>query len=104
MVPDEKQMRVQRIRVGLTGLAGVFLVAAVATVIFASASDEPQTAAGANQIATEAAVQDRLGNGSKAVNEPLAEIGVTPGTTDAKAAEATNADRKLTPPANAPSR
>lgn len=103
MAENEKQMRMQRVRVGLTGLAGVFLVAAVATVIFATANGDRQSAGG-NQAAT--AAQDMLGNGSsKAVNEPLAEIGVTPGAGDAaKAAEATNADRKLTPPANEPSR
>lgn len=105
MSPNEKQMRIQRIRVGLTGLAGVFVVAAAATAIFANASDEPKVTPGAHPTEAASAAQDMVsGNSSKLATEPLAEIGVAPGAADAaKAAEATNSDSKLTPPANAPS-
>ena len=105
MRPNEKQLRMQRVRVGLTGLAVVLLIAAATAAILESANGDP--AATAENAAIVAAVSGATDNGADAPKEPLAEIGVAPGAgmTDAeKAAEATNSDRKLAPPANAPER
>ena len=60
-----KEERIQRIRIGLTGLAFVFLLVLLGTAISRSSEDSaaplPQ-----NELATP--------------NEPLAEIGAAPGT------------------------
>ncbi|WP_414901854.1 hypothetical protein ACMT1E_01740 [Sphingomonas flavalba] len=95
----------QRVRVGLTGLAVVLLIAAATAAILQSANSDESAANGNAAIA--AAVPGGAGNVVDAPREPLAEIGVAPGAgmTDVeKAAEATNSDRKLAPPANAPGR
>lgn len=61
----DKEERIQRIRIGLTGLAFVFLLVLLGTAISRSSEDSaapvPQ-----NEFATP--------------NEPLAEIGAAPGT------------------------
>ena len=53
----------QRIRIGLTGLAFVFLLVLLGTAILRSGGDDPAEQAGANLSAP---------------NEPLAELGVAP--------------------------
>lgn len=68
----------QRVRVGLTGLAAVMLIVAVSTAIFESAKSgrspaEPQDAR------TEQVVGNMLTNQQDAPSEPLTELGVTPG-------------------------
>jgi hypothetical protein len=64
----DKEERIQRIRIGLTGLAIVFLVVMLVTAISRS-SDDPRVPT-QNQLAT-----------PDQPNEPLAEIGAAPGTT-----------------------
>ena len=86
----------QRVRIGLTGLAAVFVVVLLAAV-FTSPSDE--TPITANSI------EQQLANGAAAVNtseadepkEPLAELGVAPG-----AAASSSDTETATPPASAP--
>lgn len=95
----EQTQSMQRVTVGMTGLAVVLLLIGLASAIFSSASREaPVVAIGAakpdvvanltigNQVAPEPAVK-----------EPLAEIGVTPST----ATEASNAAAAPAPSAPA---
>jgi hypothetical protein len=79
--PDEGAQSIQRIKVGMTGLAVVMLLIGLASAIFSSASrDVPVAVAGSARpdlvanISTgnEAAVADR---------EPLAELGIAPSAT-----------------------
>ena len=63
----DKEERVQRIRSGLTGLAFVFLLVLLGTVISRSGQDPLSTSQ--NELAT-----------PEEPNEPLAEIGAAPGT------------------------
>ena len=61
----QREERMQRIRIGLTGLAFVFLLVLLGTAISRSSGDSV------------APVQNEL----KEPNEPLAEIGAAPGAT-----------------------
>ena len=70
--------RIQRVRIGLTGLAFVFLLVLLGTAISRSGDAPPSAPVAAN------------GPGNDSVpDEPLAELGVAPGqsTTDNHAAE-----------------
>lgn len=91
----EKQERMQRVRVGLTGLAAVLLVVAAAAAVFESASDEPPATAAVNAIAPPTVVENMLGPEEETPNEPLAEIGAAPasGPTEAQKAEAEKAQQ-----------
>lgn len=64
----QREERIQRIRIGLTGLAFVFLLVLLGTAISRS-SDDPQSSPDQNELI-----------GSEEPNEPLAEIGAAPGT------------------------
>jgi hypothetical protein len=61
---EERRERMQRVRIGLTGLAVVLLIVVVTTMLFARMGDAP-----ANNSAV--AVESE--------NEPLADLGVAPG-------------------------
>lgn len=70
----------QRVRVGLTGLAAVMLIVAVSTAIFESAKvGEEKAATAAEDVRSAQVVANMLENANEAPSEPLAEIGVTPG-------------------------
>jgi hypothetical protein len=74
----------QRVRIGLTGLAFVFILVLLATIV-ARPSNEPTL----NAIALERQVngQAPVAETNDAVpQEPLAELGVAPGNPDANAA------------------
>lgn len=77
-----KEERMQRIRIGLTGLAFVFLLVLLGTAISRSSEDSMAPPS-----------QDELAN--QEPSEPLAEIGAAPGATapENEAKEATPADR-----------
>jgi len=64
----DKEERMQRIRIGLTGLAFVFLLVLLGTAISRSGED-PLASTTQNELAT-----------PEEPNEPLAEIGAAPGT------------------------
>jgi hypothetical protein len=78
----------QRIRVGLTGLACVFLIVMLAAAFLRMAGETPSTNTVAAQTVNEAAP-----------NEPLAQLGVAPGTSlsdpDAVPAAETAASTKV---------
>jgi hypothetical protein len=72
----------QRVRIGLTGLGFVFVAVLLATALTGTPEDEaPVTGNGAATSVNEQADRPK---------EPLAELGVTPG----------HADNKAAPPAN----
>ncbi|NLS28960.1 hypothetical protein S2M10_39740 [Sphingomonas sp. S2M10] len=78
----------QRIRVGMTGLAAVILLMVLSFAIFSSANREaPVSAAGASNAAV---VANLTGIDNAAADrthdEPLAELGVAPSTDDPAAA------------------
>jgi len=81
----------QRVRVGLTGLAIVLVLIGLASAIFSSASrDAPVAAIGAPNASVVANMTDGNANGvaEKGKEEPLAEMGVTPSTSSTEAAGA----------------
>lgn len=73
----------QRFRIGLTGLAAVFVVVLLAAV-FSSPNDEPTITA--NTIEQVRTGQSPSPPASKEPTEPLAELGVVPGAADVNAA------------------
>lgn len=77
--------RVQRVRAGVTGLAAVLVIAGLAGAIFNSASEERPV--GPTGTTDAEAVATITGNTATAVetNEPLAELGVAPATTNESA-------------------
>jgi hypothetical protein len=64
----DKEERMHRIRIGLTGLAFVFLLVLLGTAVSRS-GDDPLAPSSRNELAT-----------PEEPNEPLAEIGAAPGT------------------------
>lgn len=95
----ERQERLQRIRIGATGLAAVFLVVASAGVLTSSASDETPVAQQAD-VETASGLPDIVGNqlaNETLPQEPLAELGVAPSTASGgNAAAAREADLRRT--------
>ena len=74
----------QRVRVGMIGLAVVVLLIALASAVMRSASREaPVTAAGAPRA--EVVAKIGLANQQES-NEPLAELGVAPGAANSQGA------------------
>jgi hypothetical protein len=75
---SEKAQRLQRVKVGMTGLAAVMLLIGIASMIFSALRQErPIAAAGAGSAGV---VQNlTAGNDAEAANEPLADLGVAPG-------------------------
>ena len=70
----------QRVRIGLTGLAFVFVLVLLAAV-FTSPSDEPPITA--NSIEQQLVPGNTLANAAETEpTEPLAELGVAPGNAD----------------------
>ena len=83
---QDSQQAMQRVRVGMTGLAMVLVLIGLASAIFSSANrDEPVSAVGAPNSAVVANMVVEPVNlaGEKEKDEPLAELGVAPSTTDA---------------------
>jgi hypothetical protein len=85
----------QRVRVGMTGLAMVLVLIGLASAIFTSASrDEAVTAIGASNAATVANMADGnlLIEASK--EAPLADLGVAPSTASTETVNAAEIARK----------
>lgn len=78
---SEPNQSIQRVKVGMTGLALVLLLIGLASAIFSSASREPPVAAvGAAQPDTVANLAMTDAANAAAAKEPLAELGVAPST------------------------
>lgn len=78
-MPQQTGSSARRIRIGLTGLALAFLLVLLGSVINRSSRDDDANATG--NAATNQAPEP---------NEPLAELGVAPGSADGAGAEANN--------------
>jgi len=71
---------VQRVRIGLTGLAFVFLLVLLGAVFTSPSNEEPITP---NSIETQMSGGNQAGAANEAEpKEPLAELGVAPGNAD----------------------
>lgn len=71
----------QRVRVGMTGLAMVLVLIGIASVIFSSANREPAiSAVGASNAAVVANLTDGNTTQAAASDQPLATIGAAPST------------------------
>lgn len=83
-LPTDPKQSMQRIRVGLTGLATVLLLIGVASAIFSSADREaPVVADGAPRPEVVANMTDGLvTNGAAEKDEPIAELGIAPRTAE----------------------
>ena len=76
----------QRVRIGLTGLAFVFILVMLGAVFRTASDEEPITA---NSVEQELRLGNAVANEQQAMPaEPLAELGVAPGSPDANSAEA----------------
>jgi hypothetical protein len=75
----QKRETMQRVRIGLTGLAVVFLLVLLGTMIRSVSSDEPASA----NLAGLSSAGDAAMNGQQPT-EPLAELGVAPGSTESE--------------------
>lgn len=107
MALGDKKLRMQRVRVGLTGLAAVLVVVAGAAAVLESASNEPQVSGDPgtkNQAAAAHSVENMIANVEAVPNEPLAEIGVAPGSglTDVQKAAQNEAAAKASAPEASP--
>lgn len=78
---QEPSQAIQRVKVGMTGLAFVMLLIGLASAILSSASREvPVTAVGAAKPDVVVNMTGPLDNSEDAAKEPLAELGVAPST------------------------
>ena len=76
----------QRVRIGLTGLAFVFVLVLLGAVFTSASDEEPITA---NSIEQQRMPGVELANEVESEpNEPLAELGVAPGNVDSNTAAA----------------
>jgi hypothetical protein len=73
----------QRVRIGLTGLAFVFVLVLLGAVFTSASDEEPITANSIQQQMTPGELANAAENEPK---EPLAELGVAPGNADTNSA------------------
>jgi len=93
-MPSDPHSSMQRVRVGLTGLATVMLLMGVASAIFSSAEEEaPVLAEGAPKPEVVANMTEGMVTNSAAEpeDEPIAELGIAPRTADSPEPELTPA-------------
>jgi hypothetical protein len=69
----------QRVRIGLTGLAFVFVLVLLAAIFTSPSEEQPITA---NMIEQQMQPGTAVANQSAEPKEPLAELGVAPGNAD----------------------
>jgi hypothetical protein len=76
----------QRIKVGMIGLAAVVLLIAIASAILGSATrEQPIATAGSAQANVVANIALTNSNSTRSTGEPLAELGVAPSTSNSQA-------------------
>jgi uncharacterized protein YpuA (DUF1002 family) len=86
---EDSAEAMQRVRVGLIGLAMVLILIGLASAIFTSANrDAPVSAIGASNATVVANMTDGTSVVAKSKDEPLAELGVAPSTTSTEAVNA----------------
>lgn len=84
-MPSDPQSSMQRVRVGLTGLASVMLLMGVASAIFSSAREEaPVLAEGAPKPDVVANMTEGMvtNSATEPKDEPIAELGIAPRTAE----------------------
>jgi hypothetical protein len=72
----------QRVRIGLTGLAFVFILVLLGAIFSRPSDEEPITANMIDQQLAPSNGADALSSDAAAPKEPLAELGVAPGNAD----------------------
>lgn len=77
----------QRVRIGLTGLASVFLLVLLAAVFSRASDEEPITANAIEEVATDGGAWPS--SAAEEADEPLAELGVAPGNAAGSANDTT---------------
>lgn len=93
-MPSDPHSSMQRVRVGLTGLATVMLLMGVASAIFTSARDEaPVVAEGAPKPEVVANMTEGMviNSAAEPKDEPIAELGIAPRTAESPEPELTPA-------------
>lgn len=93
-MPSDPQSSMQRVRVGLTGLASVMLLMGVASAIFSSAREEaPVLAEGAPKPDVVANMTEGMvtNSATEPKDEPIAELGIAPRTAESPAPDLTPA-------------
>ena len=81
---SDKSQTTQRVKVGMIGLAAVILLIGLASALFSLVTRErPVEVIGAPNAAVVANLAVDNGLAPDSVNEPLAELGVAPGATQA---------------------
>ncbi|MGZ8998539.1 MAG: hypothetical protein ACXW2T_06750 [Allosphingosinicella sp.] len=85
----------QRVRIGLTGLAFVFVLVLLAAIFVRPSQDAPITANSIEQQRSGAPPVDPANSAQP--KEPLAELGVAPGNADDNAAAGTTAPGEVAP-------
>jgi hypothetical protein len=73
-VAPNSHQTIQRVKVGMVGLAAVILLIGLASAIFSAADRERTVAVGGSNVAAAKVVA----NAADPANEPLAELGVAP--------------------------
>lgn len=91
----------QRVRIGLTGLAGVFVLVLFAAAFFGVVSDEPLVSTDATGNVVIVQVDNALADAGPP-KEPLAELGVAPGAAPEAAQNVTQNDMAASPAPVAP--
>ncbi len=76
---------VQRVRIGLTGLAFVFVLVLLAAVFTSPSEEQPITPGSVEQQANGTGPQANVAAARDEPKEPLAELGVAPGNADSNA-------------------
>lgn len=86
-LPTDPSQSMQRVRVGLTGLATVLLLIGVASAVFSSADNEvPVLADGASKPDVVANMTEgAVANNALQKDEPIAELGIVPRTAETPA-------------------
>ncbi len=79
----EKFSGMQRVRIGLTGLAFVFVLVLLAAIFTSPSEEQPITA---NLIEQQLRSGEPVNQGAAEPKEPLAELGVAPGHADTNTA------------------
>jgi hypothetical protein len=91
----------QRVRIGLTGLAFVFIMVLLAAIFVRPSQERPITANSLEQMRKGNQAPAPVDANDAQPKDPLAELGVAPGNADANDADPANA-APAAPPAAAP--
>jgi hypothetical protein len=82
----------QRVRIGLTGLALVFVLVLLGAVVRSASDDET---ANANGLGRQVSIEGAANEQDSQATEPLAELGVAPGNADSNSiSDASNSGAK----------